>query len=125
MRKLCFVLLLLLIVGMLNACSPGHVGTNVIGFVRDGQLWTIDPDGANAFAAVKQDTQVVSYNWSPNHQILAFRALDATFAKTAAARRLARNAITGQVADAPSNENTVGVDGGSPIAIAFSSPDVF
>ncbi len=125
MKKRCVVLLLLLILGVLSACGPGHVGTNVIAFVRDGQLWTIDPDGANAFAVVKQETPVVSYSWSPNHQLLTFRALDATFAKTATARQLARNAITGQITDAPSTENTIGVDGGSPITIALSSPDVF
>jgi hypothetical protein len=125
--KKCYsvLLLLLLMLNMLSACTPGHVGTNVIAFVRDGQLWTIDPDGANAFAVVKQDTPVISYSWSPNHHLLTFRALDATFAKTAAARQLARNAITGQIGDAPSTENTIGVDGGSPITIALSSSDVF
>jgi hypothetical protein len=125
MKKCSIVLLLLLTFGMISACSSGHVGTNVIAFVRDGQLWTIDPDGANAFAVVKQDTPIVSYGWSPNHQLLTFRGLDATFAKTAAARQLARNVITGQITDAPSTENTIGVDGGSPIIIALSSPDVF
>jgi hypothetical protein len=108
----------------LAACTPGHLGSNVIAFLRDGHLWTIDPDGANAFEVAAQDTAIVGYSWSPSHQILAFRALDADFAKTAAAKHLPSQAITGQIGDVPSSENTIGVDGGTPIPIAFSNTNV-
>src|SRR5579885_2023524 len=117
-------LLLLLLLVNLVACSPGHVGTNVIAFIRDGQLWTIDPDGANAFAVFSSNIPVIGYNWSPNHELLAFRTLDPDFAKTAAAKNLASATITGLIGDEPSTVNTIGVDGGTPIPIAFSSPDV-
>ncbi len=108
----------------LAACSPGHLGSSEIAFIHAGHLWTIDPSGANAFQAVAQDTSVVGYSWSPTHQILVFRTLDEQFAKTAMARQLTTNAITGQVADAPSVVNTVGVDGGNAIPIMLSDPRV-
>jgi len=117
-------LLLLLTGQVLTACSPGHLGSNIIAFIRDGQLWTIDPDGANAFAIVTTTTPVVGYSWSPTHQLLAFRSLDESFARTAAARRLSSNTLTGQIGDVPSTMNTIGIDGGTPITLAFSNPDV-
>ena len=79
-----FILLLLLLAAM-AACSPGHVGGNEIAFLRDGQLWTIDPDGANAFEIAGNNPAVIGYGWSPTHQILTFRTLDSDFAKTSAA----------------------------------------
>jgi hypothetical protein len=118
------LLLLLLIVPGLAACSPGHVGGNEIAFVRDGHIWTIDPDGANAFEIVSQSTPVVGYSWSPNHQLLSFRTLDESFAKTAAARHLASNPMTQLPGDAPSTLNTVGIDGGFPITIISSDTSV-
>lgn len=117
-------LLLFLIASSLAACSPGHVGGNEIAFVRDGHIWTIDPDGANAYEIVSQSTPVVGYSWSPNHQLLTFRTLDESFAKTAAARSLTSNPITRLPGDVPSTLNTVGIDGGSPISIILSDPSV-
>ncbi|MBO0782691.1 MAG: hypothetical protein J2P37_28080, partial [Ktedonobacteraceae bacterium] len=119
-----FLFLLMALLFPLASCSPGHVGTNVIAFIRDGHLWTIDPDGANAFTVAAQNTPIVGYTWSPNHQLLAFRALDPDFARTQAGKQISTHPITGQVGDAASSVNTIGVDGGSPITIAFSSPDV-
>ncbi len=124
MRQRRFFLFLMLVLVSLAACSPGHLGGNEIAFIRDGHLWTIDPSGTNAFAAVTQDTPVVGYSWSPTHQILVFRTLDDAFAKTAAARQLVANAVTGQITDTPSTVNTIGIDGGSAIPIMLSSPDV-
>ncbi len=117
-------LCLLFVLATLAACGPGHLGSNELAFVRNGQLWTIDPDGSNAFATVAQSTPVVGYSWSPTHQILVFRTLDEQFAKTPAAKQLATNPTTGQSGDTPSTINTVGIDGGSAIPIMLSSPDV-
>jgi hypothetical protein len=66
----------------------------------------------------------VGYNWSPTHQFLAFRTLDETFAKTAAAKQLNSNDVNGQVGDIQSTMNSLGVDGGTAIPTAFSSPDI-
>ena len=118
------LLLLLLILSSLAACSPGHAGGNEIAFVRDGHIWTIDPDGANAYEIVSQSTPVVGYSWSPNHQLLAFRTLDESFAKTAAAGHLASNPMTQLPGDAPSTLNTVGIDGGFPISIISADASV-
>jgi hypothetical protein len=121
-RRILFLLLPLLIT--LAACTPGHSGGNEIAFIRNGQLWTSDPDGANALAVVSSGPAVVGYNWSPTHQLLAFRTLDPTFATTPAAKQLSSNPINGQVGDVQSTLNTFGVDGGTPIPIAFSSTDL-
>jgi hypothetical protein len=108
----------------LAACSPGHLGSNEIAFVRDGHLWTIDPSGANAFEVVAEQTLVVGYAWSPTHQVFVYRTLDADFAKTTAAKHLASNPLTGMYEDLPSTLNTIGIDGGSPIPIMFSSSNI-
>ncbi len=123
MRKQRIVLFLLLLLPGLASCSPGHLGSNVIAFLRDGNLWTIDPNGANAFEVVAQDTPVVGYSWSPNHQLLAFRTLDVDFAKTSQAKQLDDHPIIGLIGDVPGTINTIGVDGGTPIPIMFSNPD--
>ncbi len=124
MRQRHIILLLLLFYTSLASCSPGHLGSNVLAFIRDGHLWTSDPDGANAFEVVAQDSPVVGYSWSPTHQILSYRTLDTDFARTSAAKHLSTDSVTGLIIDAPSTLNTIGVDGGTPISIAFSSPDV-
>jgi hypothetical protein len=118
------LLLLLSLLMTLAACSPGHSGGNEIAFLRNGQLWTIDPDGANALAIVSSGAAVVGYNWSPTHHFLAFRTLDDTFAATPAAKQLSSNSVNGQVGDIQSTLNSLGVDGGTPIPTAFSSPDI-
>ncbi len=117
------IILPLLLAGV-AACSPGHTGGDEIAFIRDGQLWTIDPDGANAFAIADNNPPVLGYGWSPTHQILTFRTIDSTFAATLTAKQLAINAVTGLIGDAPGALNTVGIDGGVPIPIMLSSPDV-
>jgi hypothetical protein len=118
------LVLLFLIAGLIAACSPGHVGGNEIAFLRDGQLWTMDPDGTNAFKVVAESTPVIGYGWSPTHQLLAYRTLDANYAKTSAAKALVMNPLTEMFGDVPSAQNTIGIDGGSPVPILFSSSDV-
>ncbi len=124
MKQQRIVLVLLLLCLGLAGCTPGHSGTTVIAFLRDGQLWTIDPDGANAFEIVSEQTAVVSSAWSPNHRLLTFRSLDVNFAKTEAAKNIVSSSASGVVGDLPSTLNTIGVDGGTPIEIAFSSPEI-
>jgi len=118
------ILLILFLLSTLAACSPGHAGGNIIAFVRDGQLWTIDPNGANALAVVTQDAPVIGYGWSPNHQLLTFRVLDSDLAKTQAAQHLPSQSPAELIGDQSSSVNTIGVDGGTPIPIAFASGDV-
>jgi hypothetical protein len=124
MKHRFLVILLLLLLNSLTACSPGHLGSAIIAFLRNGHLWTIDPNGANAFEIVAQDTPVVGYSWSPMHDMLTFRTLDADFAKTSMAKHLTSQPMTGLIEDIPSVENTIGVDGGTPIPIAFSNPHI-
>src|SRR6266702_3705845 len=118
------MILLLLLTPGLSSCSSGHLGSNEIAFVRDGHLWTIDPDGANAFEIINQAAPVIGYSWSPNHQLLVFRTLDAGYAKTSAGKHLVVNQLTGVPGDLPGNLNTVGIDGGTPIPIIISGSDV-
>lgn len=118
------VILCLLVLAGLAACSPGHTGGNEIAFLRDGQLWTIDPDGANAFEVVGGTPPVVGYGWSPTHQILTFRSLDPAFARTSAAKHISLQPVKQLAGDLPSTINTIGIDGGTSIPILFSSPSV-
>src|SRR6266487_3307593 len=122
MKRPCIITLLLILLSTgLASCSPGHLGGNEIAFVRDGRLWTIDPDGSNAFEVVSDGPAVIGYELSANHQIFVFRTLDGSFANTAAGKHVASNPVTGLTKDVPSALNTVGIDGGSPIPITFSS----
>jgi hypothetical protein len=123
MRHQRLAILCLLLLASLAACSPGHSGGNEIAFLRDGQLWTVDPDGANAFEVVAGTPPVVSYGWSPSHELLEFRALDPTFASRAAAY-ISTQALTQLAADLPSSLNTISIDGGSAIPILFSDASV-
>jgi hypothetical protein len=120
-QRIVLFVLLLLATG-LAACRPGHVGSSEIAFLRDGHLWTIDPDGANAFDVAPNSTPVIGYGWSPNHQILVFRSLDSSFARSQTGKHLAINPITQSPGDLPSGLNTIGIDGGEPIPIIFSAP---
>ena len=115
------LLAFLLIAVFLSACSPGHIGGNEISFVRDGHLWTIDPNGANAFEVTSNTTPVIGYAWSPDHRIFAFRTLDSSFSKTEIGRHVTTNPVTGLTNDVPSVINTIGIDGGTPIPIAVSN----
>lgn len=108
----------------LAACTAGDLGSEEIAFVRAGKLWTINPNGANAFEAVTPETPLLGYALSPDHRIFVFRTLDASFAKTSAGTHLAINLLTGLVGDVPSSLNTVGIDGGTPIPIILSSPNL-
>jgi len=124
MRRLYILLILSLLLSGLAACSPGHAGGNEIAFLRGGHLWTIDPDGSNAFEVVTDGTPVVGYGWSPDHHIFVFRTLDEQFARTNAAKHIAADPITGLIGDLPTDLDTIGIDGGSSIPIIFSSPDI-
>lgn len=121
MRQLRLISLLLLLLAGLAACSPGHLGSNEIAFIRDGHLWTSDPDGANAFEVVSDGPPVIGYGWSPTHQLLVFRVLDSNFASTPVGKHLRINPLTGLPGDLPSELNTISIDGGTPIPILFSS----
>ena len=108
LQKNLLLLVFMLIAVFLSACSPGHIGGNEISFVRDGHLWTIDPDGANAFEVTPNSSPVIGYAWSPDHRIFAFRTLDANFSKTAIGQHITTNPVTGLTDDAPSVLNTIG-----------------
>src|SRR6266516_7503970 len=123
-QKRLFLLIFLILAVLLASCSPGHIGNNEISFVRDGHLWTIDPDGANAFEVTSISAPVIGYEWSPDHRIFVFRTLDSDFSKTAAGQHVTSNLVTGLTNDVPSVVNTIGIDGGTPIPIAVSGADI-
>ena len=119
-QRLCFALLLLTL--FISSCAPGHLGGNEIAFVRDGHLWTIDPNGANAFEVESDTSPVIGYAWSPDHQRFVFRELDSHYANTQAGKHLHLNPLTSLPGDLPASLNTVSIDGGMPIPIIGSSP---
>ncbi len=124
--RITLTLLLLAMLGALglSACSSGDLGNEEIAFVRGGNLWTINPDGSNTFEAASSSTPVLGYGFSPNHHIFAFRTLDSDFAKTAAGQHLMINPLTGLVGDVPGTLSTIGIDGGTPIPIILSNPQI-
>jgi len=122
-RQRLFLLYLLLSI-YLAACSPGHLGGNEIAFVRDGHLWSIDPNGANAFAVVSDNAPVIGYAWSPDHQMFVFRELDSHYASTPAGKRLKSNPLTGLPGDLPATLNIVSIDGGMSIPIIGSNSTI-
>ena len=123
-QKRLFLLILHLCALLLSACSPGHIGNNEISFVRDGRLWTIDPDGANAFEVISNGAPVIGYAWSPDHRIFAFRTIDRDVSKNTTVRHITSNPVTGLTNDVPSAINTIGIDGGTPIPIAVTSAGI-
>jgi tricorn protease len=50
-----------------------------IAYVRSGQLWTMNPDGTEQKAVVK-DVQVFDYDWSPDGKFFAFARNDGSYA---------------------------------------------
>jgi hypothetical protein len=119
-----YLLTFLLATAFLTACSPGHTGNNEISFVRNGQLWTIDPDGANLFQVTTANTQVIGYTWSPDHRVFAYRTLDSASSRFIKGLSISPNQATGLTNDAPSVINTVGIDGGTPIPIVPSGAGI-
>lgn len=122
MRLLSALGLTLALLSILAACTPGDLGNEEIAFLRNGTLWTITANGANAFEAVVQQAPILGYGLSPTHQIFVFRTLDSTFARTAAGTHLRVNPLTGLAGDLPSALSTVGIDGGTPIPLILSTP---
>jgi hypothetical protein len=49
-----------------------HPGGDALAFLRNGALYTIQPDGANHHQIANGD--IVSYSWSPSRQQLVYRA---------------------------------------------------
>jgi Tol biopolymer transport system component len=118
--QLAFLLPALMLGTAIASCTPGHLGGSEIAFVRDGHLWTIDSDGANAFEVVASNTPVIGYAWSPDHHLFVFRLLDNTYASTPAGKHIQVNPLLGIPGDLPGSLNTVGLDGGTPIQIISS-----
>jgi tricorn protease len=50
-----------------------------LAFLRDGKLWTMNPDGTDAKAVVSE-AQVFDYDWSPDSKWLVYARMDGSFA---------------------------------------------
>lgn len=88
----------------LGACAP-RAGSEVIAFLRDGQLWTVNADGSDVTSIVSG--HVVGFAWSPDHHQMVIRFGGAGASATAFAG----------APDAPSSLGIVSVDGGNVLAI--------
>jgi Tol biopolymer transport system component len=64
-------LLAALTTALLASCAY-HSGGDALAFLRDGALYTIQPDGANLHQIASGG--IVSYGWSPSRQQLVYRA---------------------------------------------------
>lgn len=102
-RRVSALLVLALLV--LAGCAP-HAGGDEIAYLRDGRLWTVNPDESGAL--VIGGGGVVGFAWSPDHHQLVFRYGTRTAAPSAEAA----------APDAPSLLAVVGVDGGAAVTIS-------
>lgn len=89
----------------LAACAP-HAGGDEIAYLRDGRLWTVNPDGSGALAI--GGGGVAGFAWSPDHHQLVFRY----------GTRAAPPSAEASAPDAPSLLAVVSVDGGVPVTIS-------
>lgn len=92
-----------------------HSGGGEIAFLRDGALWTIQPDGSNSVYIA--GNKVVGFAWSPNHHELVYRS--GASAYLAAQGRSPASALGAP--DAPSVISVASINGGAAIQI---SPDL-
>lgn len=70
-RPCALALLLLMCITPLLASCGLHSGADVIAFLRDGALWTIQSDGSSPMPVVSSG--VDGFAWSPDHHQLVFR----------------------------------------------------
>jgi hypothetical protein len=104
---------LVALVGALLAGCAYHPGGDALAFLRDGALYTIQPDGANLHQIASGG--VVSFSWSPSRQQFVYRT----------ASPYPSNRGLSSLENAPDlsgNLSVVSVNGGSTIPI---TPDAF
>ncbi len=90
------------------ACAPGNGGSTQLAFIRDGALWTIQPDGSNRFAVT--GSTALGFAWSPDHHAFVVRF--------AASKTLpARDPLAGSYPDTPARFGVVSIDGGNILQI--------
>jgi hypothetical protein len=70
-RRIIVVMLVALATTLLAGCAY-HPGGDALAFLRDGALYTIQPDGSNLHQTA--NGSIVSYSWSPSRQQLVYRA---------------------------------------------------
>jgi hypothetical protein len=70
LRRASIPLLMALLLALVAGCAY-HPGGDALAFLRDGALYTIQPDGANLHQIASGD--IVSYGWSPSRQQLVYR----------------------------------------------------
>src|SRR5690348_13140142 len=69
-RRATIPLLMTLLLALVAGCAY-HPGGDALAFLRNGALYTIQPDGANLHQIA--NGSIVSYGWSPSRQQLAYR----------------------------------------------------
>lgn len=94
---------------LLLAGCAFHGGGDTIAFLRDGQLWSINPDGSGV--AILGRGGVLGFAWSPDHHQVVYRAGSGAFASST---QLA-------APDAPGTLNVTSADGGGTVTITPAS----
>lgn len=112
-RSAALLTLLCLVLALISGCAA-HTGGDTIAYLRDGVLWTIQPDGSNRLNVA--GNSVVGFAWSPNHHELVYRA--GASAMLAAQGR--QQPSTLGAPDAPSLIVVASINGGAAIQV---SPD--
>lgn len=103
------MLVLLLSMFSLGACSSGNNGAQAIAFIRGNQLYTIQPNGSTLYQVT--GATVMGYAWSPDHHEFVVR-----FSGYVPLPDFS-NTVTQSRSSFPSVLGVVSVDGGNIMAI--------
>ncbi len=109
--RLALWLLAACVLASASAACGLHPGGDALGFIRTGELWTIQADGSNAHRI--EQGGIVGFAWSPDHHQLVYR--------TTSSKDVAPPAspLTG-APDAPGDLYVTSINGGLPVQISQS-----
>src|SRR5258707_13696962 len=110
LRLLCMLLVASALLPVLAGCGL-HSGGDALAFLRDGQLWTVHPDGSKPLQLT--GGHVVGFAWPPDHHELVFRI--------AAVPAPAPPAGTRAAPDAPGDIAAVTINGGAALQLTPTS----
>lgn len=110
-RLLALLLVAAAALSLLAGCGL-QSGGNTLAYLRDGQLWTVHPDGSNPLEIARGG--VVSFAWSPDHHTLVFRVTNPLPAATP-------NPLSASAAPpAPGEIGAASINGGSALQLTPS-----
>ena len=106
---------LLCVMMFVSACGAGNSGAVELAYVRDGALWTIQPDGGTRFQVAP--ATIIGFAWSPDHHEFVAR-FAAVYPIPASA-----DTLLDSVPDMLAGFGVISIDGGNIIPIMPATPN--